>query len=124
MKNIETPFLISVYRKPTYTALLTDFFSFTPCKYKIGFVKTLLDRCYKISKIWKGFDNELENLVKFLKKNRFPTKLISKVTKQYLNLKFDKKPFEKKTDVKADARFIKQPYIGKYSNIAQKDSKC
>ena len=43
-KNIETPFLTSVYRKPTYTALLTNFFSFKPCKYKIDLAKTLLDR--------------------------------------------------------------------------------
>ena len=55
-----------------------------------------------------------------LNKNQFPTKLINKVTKQYLNLKFDKKPFENKTDVKTDARFINQPYIGKYFNIAPK----
>ena len=35
-------------------------------------------------------------------------------------MKFDKKPFENKTDVKTDARFINQPYIGKYFNIAPK----
>ena len=39
----------SVYRKSTYTCLLKIFFSFTPSKYKIGLVKTLLDRCYKIN---------------------------------------------------------------------------
>ena len=59
-------------------------------------------------------------MTKTLNKNQFPTKLINKVTKHYLNLKFDKKPFENKTEVKTDIRFFKLPYIGKYSNIAQK----
>ena len=80
----------------------------------------LLDRCYKINNTWKGFDNDLENLTNILNKNQFPTKLINKITKQYLNLKFDKKPLENKTEVKTDTRFFKLPCIGKYSNIAQK----
>ena len=59
-------------------------------------------------------------MTKILNKNQFPTKLINKITKQYLNLKFDKKSLENKTEVKTDTRFLKLPYIGKYSNIAQK----
>ena len=31
--------VICIYRKPTYTGLLTNFFSFTPSKYKIGLFK-------------------------------------------------------------------------------------
>ena len=52
--------------------------------------------------------------------NQFLTKLINEVRKEYLNLKFDKKPFENKTEVKTDTRFSKLPYIGKYSNIVEK----
>ena len=37
-----------------------------------------------------------------------------------MNLKFDNKPFENKTEVKTDTRFFKLPYIDKYSNIAHK----
>ena len=37
----------SVYRKPTYIGLLTNFFSFTPSKHKNGFIKTLLDSVTK-----------------------------------------------------------------------------
>ena len=69
---------------------------------------------------WKGFDNYLENLRKILNKNQFPVKPIYKVTKQYLNLEFHKKPFENKTEVKTDTKFFKLPYIGKYYKIAQK----
>ena len=80
----------------------------------------MLDRCYKINNTWVGFDKDLENLTKTLNKNQFPTKLINKVTKKYLNLKLDKRPLENNTEVKTDTRFFKLPYIGKYSNIAQK----
>ena len=37
-------FITSVYRKKTYTGLLTNYFSFTPFKYKLGLIKTLIDR--------------------------------------------------------------------------------
>ena len=41
-------FITSVYRKKTFTGLLTNYFSFTPFKYKLGLIKTLIDRAYKI----------------------------------------------------------------------------
>ena len=63
---------------------------------------------------------DLENLTKILNKSQFSTKLINKVTKKYLNLKLEKWPLEKYTEVKTDTRFLKLPYIGIYSNIAQK----
>ena len=69
--------ITSVYRKPTYTGLLTNFNSFTPSKYKNDLVETLLDRCYKINNTWEGFHNGLENLTKILNKNQFPTKHIN-----------------------------------------------
>ena len=86
-KNGKLPFLdvlvcnkpnlvTSVYRKPTYTGLLANFFSFTPSKYKNDLIKTFLDRCYKINNIWIGFDKDLEKLTKILNKNQFPNKLV------------------------------------------------
>ena len=45
---------------------------------------------------------------------------MNKVTKKYLNSKLDKRPLENNTEVKADTRFFKLPYIGIYSNITQK----
>ena len=55
-----------------------------------------------------------------MNKKQFPTKPINKVIKEYLNLKFDKKPFENKTELRPYIRFFKQTYFGKYSNIAPK----
>ena len=55
-----------------------------------------------------------------MNKNQLPTELMNKVTKKYLNSKLDKRPLENNTEVKTDTRFFKLPYIGIYSNIAQK----
>ena len=39
----------SVYHKKTYTGLLTKYFSFCSLSYKIGLVRTLIDRTFKIN---------------------------------------------------------------------------
>ena len=46
---------ISVYRKKTFTGLLLSFFCFTSSSYKLGLIKTLIDRTYKINNTWKAF---------------------------------------------------------------------
>ena len=113
--------ITSVYNKPTYTGLLTIFFSFTPSKYKNGLIKTLLDRCYKINNTWVGFDKDLEHLTKTL--NQFSTKLINKVTKKYLNLKLGKRPIENNTEVKTDTRFSSYHTLANIPTLFKKDSK-
>ena len=58
----------SIYHKKTYTGLLLNFFSFTSFSYKLGLVKTLVDRTYKINNTWKGFHLDLRQLRKTLQK--------------------------------------------------------
>ena len=45
--NNECSCITSVFRKKTYTGLLTNYFSFTPFQYKLGLIKTFIDRAYK-----------------------------------------------------------------------------
>lgn len=59
-------FITSVYRKKTYTGLLTNYFSFTPFKYKLGLIKTLIDRAYKINNTTQGVHNDIKNLSEIL----------------------------------------------------------
>ena len=54
--------VFSVFHKKTYTGLLTNFFSFTPFRYKIGLVRTLIDKTYKISNTSSGFENDFIKL--------------------------------------------------------------
>jgi len=46
--NDPNSLLTSVYRKKTFTGLLTNYFSFTLYFYKVGLIRTLDDRAYKI----------------------------------------------------------------------------
>ena len=53
--NLQT----SVFRKKTFTGLLTNYFSFTSFSYKMGLVRTLVDRVYKINNSWLGFHKDV-----------------------------------------------------------------
>ena len=52
----------SVYLTNSYTGLLPNFFSFSPRSYKVGLVKTLVDKTYTISNTWHGFHKDIEAL--------------------------------------------------------------
>ena len=48
--------LTSVYRKKSFTGLLTNYFNFTSySSYKVDLIKTLVDRAYNINNTWLGF---------------------------------------------------------------------
>ena len=40
------------YKKKAFTRLLTNFFSFTPFSYKVGVIRTLVDKTYKINLLY------------------------------------------------------------------------
>ena len=64
-----------VYRKKTFTELLTNYLSFTSYHYKVGLIKTLVDRAYKINNTWLGFHEDITKLMDILKNNIFPAHL-------------------------------------------------
>ena len=85
LNNSNPPSLVtSVFRKSTYTGLLTNFFSFTPFPYKSGLIRTLVDRTFKINNTWIGFHNNIKELTNVLGKNQFPSSLVNKTVKHYL----------------------------------------
>jgi Reverse transcriptase (RNA-dependent DNA polymerase) len=111
-------FTTSIYRKVTFTGLLTNFNSFCSNSYKIGLIKTLIDRVFKINSSWSGFHSDLEKTTIILAKNQFPESLISKYVKSYLHNKFESKtnPCDK-LSAGERTRYYKLPYIGFVSNL-------
>ena len=73
-----------VYRKKTFTGLLTNYFSFTPFSYKLGLIRTLVDRTYKINNTWVGFHEDIKKLILILRKNLFPSHIVERVIRQYI----------------------------------------
>ena len=58
--------------------------------YKIGLIRTLIDRVFKINNTWLGFHKDIAKLVFTLRKNPFPVHLIDKCVHRYLNTAIDR----------------------------------
>ena len=99
------------YKKSTDTGLLTNYLSFIPTRYKLGLVKTFVDRLYKINNTWSGFHNDMEKTKSILQKNLFPPDLIDKVVRNYLSDLYN----SKESLNKKEGRYFKLPYVGFFS---------
>ena len=77
--------LMSVYRKKTFTGLLTNFYSFTSYSYKIGLIRNLVDRAYKINNTFAKFNDDVKKLFDIFKKNQYPESLISRIVHSYID---------------------------------------
>ena len=110
----------TTYRKPTNTGLLTNFDSFTSFSYKIGLIKTLTDRAYKINSDAAKLKEDLKYIVGVLQRNMFPMILIKKVMKSCLDkLESGNPPPDPPINSDGEVivpRYFKLPYVGPYSS--------
>ena len=77
-------FITSVYRKPTFSGVYTQFDSFLPDTYKIGMVYTLANRCFRICSSWSMFHQQLTLLREIFKKNGYPENFMDRCFKSFL----------------------------------------
>ena len=112
--------VIGVYRKKTFTGLLTNYFSSIPHPYKLGLIRTLVDRAYKINNTWLGFHEDIKKLTEILQKNLFPAHLVERVVNRYLTLARNEcNPSVSVSDT-TTTFYFKLPYIGPFSVVSQK----
>ena len=71
------------YHKSTYSGLLLNYTSFTSRFYKIGLIKCLTDRTYKINNTGPGFHDDVSKINKVLKRNFYPLFILDKIIKAY-----------------------------------------
>ena len=117
--NDPNSLLTSVYRKKTFTGLLTNYFSFTSYLYKVGLIRTLVDRAYKINNTWPGLHKDITKLMDILKKNLFPAHLIERVVKRYVTGTLSN--HSPRVSLPSTPTFyFKLPYIGHFSVVTQK----
>ena len=102
-------FLTSVYRKPTFTVLFTNFESFLPITYKKGLIYSLVFRYFNLSS-YILFHEELEKLRKFLKLNGYPDQILGHCFKSFLNKIFHP-PVKTRTAPKLSLSLV-LPYTG------------
>ena len=76
-------FVTSVYRKPTFSGIFTNFESFIPEIHKRGLIETLLHRSFRLCSSYENFHREIETLKSIFKHNNFPQNFV-KVPKREL----------------------------------------
>ena len=113
----------TTYRKPTNTGFLTNFDSFTSFSYKIGLIKTLTDRAYKINSDAVKLKEDLKHIAGVLQRNMFPMILIRKIMKSYLE-KLESGNTPPDPPINSDGevivpRYFKLPYVGPYSSTVK-----
>ena len=64
--------------------LFTNYLRFTPLSYKIGVIKSLIHRAFKICSNWCLFQDEVNNIKKYLEKNSYTMNFIDREVKRIL----------------------------------------
>ena len=114
-------FLTRFYRKKTFTGLFTNYFSFTSYSYKVGLIRTLIDRAYNINNTWLGLHEDITKLMEILKKNLFPAHLIERVANRYITGTLSNHCPQGSLLTSPIFYFqVKLPYIGHFSVVTQK----
>ena len=93
-------FQFEVYRKPTHTGLLLNFFADCPLRYKTGLVRCLIHRAFHISSSWKAFCKELDNLKFMFLKNGYPIEFIELCFRKFFTVVFSNTTITKLDHVK------------------------
>ena len=75
----------STYHEFTYSGLLLNYASFISRFYKIGLIKCLIDRTYKINNSWPGFHDDVSKIKDVLKRNSYPPFILDKIIKAYID---------------------------------------
>ena len=84
-------FMTSVYRKPTFSGVFTNFGSFIPKSYKYNLLFTLLHRAFKLCSNFERFHQEIDKLKTVFENNSYPKSFIDFCIKKYLDKVFIKK---------------------------------
>ena len=106
-------------RKKTFTGLLTNYFSFTPFSYKLGLIRTLVDRTYKINNTWVGFHEDIKKLLSILRKTLFPSHIVERVIRQYITKTQTLSNISASPPSNSTHFFFKLPYVGPFSIVVQ-----
>ena len=109
----EETFCTSLYRKPTFSGLYSNYKSFMPDSYKKGLIYTLLHRAFVLCCSWEKFHAEVCFLKKTFQENTFPEFFIDRCVKAFL----DKIFIVKKVVITVPKKELRicLPFLGKQS---------
>ena len=105
--------MTSVYRKPTFSGVFTNFESFIPKSYKYNLLFTLLHRAFKLCSNFDRFHQEIDKLKTIFENNGYPKSFVDFCIKKYLDKVFIKKEVVLKASKKELICVL--PFLGKRS---------
>ena len=111
----------SLYRKPTFSGLYTNFNSFISQKYKTGLITCLLFRIFILTVDWRKFHEEVKFLSDTFRKNQYPQHFIDRCIKLFLDKKLNP---DTGTEVEKKELTVSLPFVGKYSNDLKRKLKA
>ena len=104
-------FATSVYRKPTFSGVYTNYSSSLPEIYKSGLIRTLF-RLYTIYSSWSLIHMEIEHLRSVMRRNAYPETLIDNVVKRLLAHLFAEKNTENVPSAETKTFQLYLPFLG------------
>ena len=117
--DLNSTFITSTYRKPTFTGVMLNWNSLTSIRYKTGLIKCLLDRSNKICSKDEQKVVEMQQLRDLLLKTNYPNKIIEKEFEKFI--KYKGLNVENIVDPELKIKYLSLPYINdKSETIARK----
>ena len=119
IKRETNKFVTSIYRKPTFTGLMSKFYDFSPQDYKLNLIATLVCRAYRICSDYFFLHDEITTLKTVLQGNGFPLQFIERSIG--LTLSKLREPFDSgialNYDVPKPILYFTTYYLGDISKI-------
>ena len=110
----------SVFRKSTFTGLMSKFQSATPMKYKMNLIMTLVTRAYKICSSYISLHKELEFLRSILRKNGYPLNYINTYIGKQLSKLYTNDQQKTTQNVRKPIIYIPLTFTGMHSKDIKK----
>ena len=104
----------AVFIKSTNSGDCINFQGLAPDKYKIGVIKTMLHRAYKICSTWALFHAEVRRLKQLFTNNNFPASLIDDTIKQFLDKRVRTTPATNQTEEKKTVLYYRYQMSPQY----------
>ena len=103
-----------IYRKKTFTGVYLNWRSLTANRYKIGLIRCLANRIWKICSHNKDRLDELEKLKIILYRNDYPQEVVETTINKFIaDMNKPRAEGPQEEDKRPDKRFFKLPYVGK-----------
>ena len=113
-------FITSIYRKPTFSGVYTNYNSFLPEIYKTSLVSTLLFRSYSICSNWSLIHCEIIRLKSIMSKNAYPADIIDNVIMKFCNRLKSKSSVTNSSTAKKQLQIL-LPFLGSVSYKVEKN---